>query len=159
MGKRGPAKEPTAIHVLKGGKKDESEPVPDPDRPIIAPDWLTAEALEVWDEYAPQLKGQRVLTSWDLEQFAAWCDAAVRRRVAVRMLEEEGEVILADVFDRNGKPTGKRRQRNEWLFVWKDASAVCAQIGARFGLTPADRTGVKRDGGKQDNGGKGRLLA
>ena len=142
MGKRGPQPAPTAMKLVKGERKDRlnvSEPIPDLEE-IVAPDWLSEDALVVWDEYAPRLERRKVLTAWDAEAFAGWCDAVVRRRNAVAHLDDEGEVTTQEVFDRSGKNTGSRSVRNPWMLVWKSANEVVQSVGARFGLTPSERS-------------------
>ena len=145
MGKRGPAPAPTNLKLVKGTRKDRvntSEPLPavgDP-RP---PAWLNSAALEVWAEHAPDLIRKQVLTPWDVEEFAAWCDAVARRAEAARHLDQEGEVVEYPVFNRNGELTGHRAQRNHWWMVWKDANAVAGTKGARYGMTPSDRSQLK----------------
>lgn len=141
MGKRGPAKTPTQVAVLHGYRKDRinhTEPRPDPIE-IKPPAWLDASSRTVWRNLAPDLVRKGVLTGWDLEAFACWCDAVTRRRKAVKALRTEGEVIAVPVFNKNGDPTGERMTRNPWLLVMRDADAQVQRIGARFGLTPSDR--------------------
>ena len=145
MGKRGPAGKPTALRVLHGDRKDRinaDEPQPDAGE-IAPPDWLGDRALEVWDAYAPELEAKRVLTPWDVEAFANWCDAAARRRDAAEHVDDEGAVVELTVFNKNGEPTGTRRAKNPWLLALDAADAQVQRYGARFGLTPSDRAGLK----------------
>lgn len=145
MGKRGPAGKPTALRVLHGDRKDRintDEPQPDAGE-VAAPDWLGDRALEVWDAYAPDLEAKRVLTSWDVETFAAWCDAVARRRDAAEHVEDEGAVVELNVFNKNGELTGTRRAKNPWLLALDAADAQVQRYGARFGLTPSDRASLK----------------
>lgn len=145
MGKRGPAGKPTALRVLHGDRKDRintDEPQPDAGE-IAPPDWLGERALEVWDAYAPDLEAKRVLTPWDVEAFAAWCDAVARRRDAAEHVDVEGAVVELDVFNKNGELTGTRRAKNPWLLALDAADAQVQRYGARFGLTPSDRAGLK----------------
>ncbi|WP_282703235.1 phage terminase small subunit P27 family [Streptomyces sp. CC219B] len=145
MGKRGPAPKPTQLRVLHGDRKDRintDEPTPSADE-VAPPTWLSDEAREVWDEYAPDLEAKRVLTAWDVEAFAAWCDAVARRRDAARHVEEEGAVVESPVFNKNGDITGHRRGKNPWLLALDAADAQVRTYGARFGLTPSDRASLK----------------
>lgn len=163
MGKRGPAKTPTALALVRGERRDrinEAEPQPS-ELEIVAPDWLNDEALAVWARYAPDLEAKKVLTAWDVEAFARWCDAVVRRRRASAMLDEEGEVVREGVFDKGGNKTGERVKKHPAMLVWKSADEVVSQIGARFGLTPSERTAVKVGENAGDSSGKGkeRLLS
>ncbi|MFC8247710.1 P27 family phage terminase small subunit [Streptomyces chartreusis] len=145
MGKRGPVGKPTALRVLHGDRKDRinsDEPQPDADE--IAPtDWLGERALEVWAAYAPDLEARQVLTPWDVEAFAAWCDAVARRRDAAEHVDEETAVVELDVFNKNGELTGTRRAKNTWLLALDSADAQVQRYGARCGLTPSDRAGLK----------------
>lgn len=160
MGKRGPAPKPTALRVLHGDRKDRintAEPTPDEDD-VLAPDWLPEDALELWRALAPGLVAKRVLTGWDTEAFAAWCDAAARRRRAAAELERSGEVVEAPVFNKNGDITGHRLTKSPWLAVLNEADAQVQRYGARFGLTPSDRAQLKI--GEADSGlGAERLLS
>lgn len=145
MGKRGPAPAPTTLKLVRGTRPDRvntAEPAPG-ELPVAAPSWLTHGAFELWTRYAPDLQRQGVLKAWDCEAFAAWCDAVVRRAAAAQALDREGMVVEASVFDRNGKCTGFRYQKSEWWGIWKDANEVIARVGARFGLTPSDRSQLK----------------
>lgn len=151
MGKRGPQPKPTALKLVKGERKDRintKSPVPDADA-IVAPSWMGDEAKKVWAEYAPRLERKDVLTAWDCESFAGWCDAVARRQHAAHRLNIEGEVIEAQVFDRNGQPTGVRIVQNQWMFVWKSANEVVQRVGARFGLTPSERNALSIGGAEK----------
>lgn len=141
MGKRGPAKKPTNVAILHGDRKDRintDEPKPSA-ADIVPPEWLPAAAVEVWEALAPDLIAKGVLTAWDAEAFACWCDAVVRRRKAAAKLKVEGEVVEQPVYNRNGEVTGSRLGKNPWLHVLDGADAQVQRYGARFGLTPSDR--------------------
>jgi P27 family predicted phage terminase small subunit len=141
MGKRGPAKTPTQVAILHGYRRDRinhSEPKPAASQ-IKPPSWLDSASRTVWRSLAPDLIRKGVLTAWDIEAFACWCDAATRRRRAVKALREEGEIVSVPVFDKNGEQSGERLARNPWLLVLRDADAQVQRYGARFGLTPSDR--------------------
>jgi P27 family predicted phage terminase small subunit len=141
MGKRGPSKTPTEVAQLHGYRKDrinQNEPKPDATE-VKPPTWLPRTARTVWNAYAPDLIRKNVLTAWDVEAFAIYCDAAARRRHAVREIEREGEVIELPVFNKNGEQTGSRIGKNPWTLVLNEADAQVQRYGARFGLTPSDR--------------------
>jgi P27 family predicted phage terminase small subunit len=141
MGKRGPAKTPTQVAILHGYRKDRinhTEPKPAAIE-VKPPSWLDTSSRTVWKNLAPDLIAKGVLTAWDVEAFANWCDAVTRRRRAARALRDEGEVVEAPVFNKNGEQTGVRHVRNQWLLVLRDADAQVQRYGARFGLTPSDR--------------------
>ena len=147
MGKRGPAKEPTALTVLKGGKPNKGEPVP-AEGEVVPPAWLTRDdALAEWERLAPDLIAKKVLTFWDVQAFAEYCDAVATIAEAAAELAEQGYVVERPVFDRNGVATGHRVVPNEWVQIQAKALEVSARRGARFGLNPSDRTGVAAGGG------------
>lgn len=142
MGKRGPRKTPTQVAILHGYRKDrinQQEPKPDTTVEVKPPTWLDAKARAVWRRLAPDLKRKSVLTGWDVEAFACYCDAVVRRRKAAAELKEHGEVIELPVFNKNGELTGHRIGKNPWTLVLNEADAQVQRYGARFGLTPSDR--------------------
>lgn len=148
MGKRGPAPKPTNLRVLHGDRSDRinsAEPKPST-TDVVPPAWLSEAGLAVWEQYAPELLRTGVLTAWDVEAFAAWCDAVVRRARAVQALEDEGDILELPVYDKNGKQSGVRLGRNPWAMVLRDADAVTARIGARFGMTPSDRSQLQIGG-------------
>lgn len=141
MGERGPAPKPTNVRKLHGDRKDRiptGEPQP-AELEVRCPNWLSPAAKRIWKRYAPDLKRKGVLTAWDTEAFATWCDAAARRRHAAKMLDEQGEVIDAPVHNKDGDIVGWQQKRNQWSYVWKDANDAIQRFGARFGLTPSDR--------------------
>lgn len=147
MGKRGPAKEPTNLTVLKGGKPSATEPVP-AEGEVAPPAWLTrGQALAEWARLAPDLIAKKVLTFWDVQAFAEYCDAVATIAEAAAELAVQGYVVDRPVFDRNGKETGSRVVPNEWVQIQSRALEVSARRAARFGLTPSDRTGVAAGGG------------
>jgi P27 family predicted phage terminase small subunit len=147
MGDRGPAPEPTALRVLKGGKAHKGEPQP-ADGEVVPPAWLTRDgALDEWHRLAPDLIAKKVLTFWDVQAFAEYCDAVATVAEAAEALADEGYVVDRPVFDRNGKKTGTRKVPSEWVQIQSRALEVSARRAARFGLTPSDRSGVSVGGG------------
>jgi P27 family predicted phage terminase small subunit len=148
VGKRGPAPAPTALKLIKGVHKhnpdrvNRSEPVPAAD--VVAPPvWLSEEARQLWDQLAPDLERQGVLKPWDCEEFGVWCDAAARRREAAGMLTTGQSVTREPVMSKSGELVGHKLVRNPWTLVLKDTTDTLLRFGARFGLTPSDRSQLK----------------
>lgn len=142
MGKRGPAPKPTNVRKLHGDRQDrinDAEPQP-AEMEVRCPSWLSETAKRVWRRYASDLKRKGVLTAWDTEAFATFCDAAARRRRAAERLDEQGEVVDTPVYGKDGEIVGWRQVRNQWSYVWKDSNEAIQRFGARFGLTPSDRS-------------------
>jgi P27 family predicted phage terminase small subunit len=153
MGRRGPAPKPTNLRVLHGDRKDrinDQEPVPS-ELEVKPPHWLAKSARAVWGRLAPDLERRGVLTAWDVEAFANYCDAVVRRYRAAKTLEREGEVVELPVFNKNGDLTGHRLGRNPWSYALKDADAQVQRWGARFGLTPSDRSQISVGEDRRDS--------
>lgn len=139
---------PRALKVLHGDRKDRinnTEPVPS-ELEITPPPWLVADGLTVWQQYAPDLIRKKVLTSWDIEAFACLCDSVARRCRATAALAAQGEVIEAEVFNKNGEATGSRLVRNPWVLVLNSSDAQVQRWGARFGMSPAERGQLKVGG-------------
>jgi P27 family predicted phage terminase small subunit len=153
VGQRGPGKTPTNLAVLRGQRSDRiNTNAPQPsDLEVAPPSWLTRPGRTVWNQFAPDLIRKGVLTAWDTEEFAGWCDAAARRRRAVRRLESQGEIIEVPVFNKNGEKTGTRLAKNPWLFVLNDADVQVVRYGTRFGMTPSDRASLSIGEGSGDN--------
>lgn len=150
-GGQGRPKLPARVAELNGYRKDRINNEPKPSVVDIAPpDWLGAEALEVWHRLAQDLTVKKVLTAWDTEAYAAWCDAVVRRRRASLHLSADGEVIELPVYNKNGECTGTRYAKNPWTLVLNEADAQMQKYGARFGLTPSDRAGLSIGEGSAD---------
>lgn len=145
MGRRGPTGKPTALRVLHGDRADRintDEPQPS-ELEVTPPDWLPERAVQVWEQLAEDLIGKGVLTAWDAEAYANWCDAVVRRRDAAEHVDREGAVVELPVFNKNGDLTGHRMAKNPWLLALDSADAQVQRYGARFGLTPSDRSQLK----------------
>lgn len=143
-GRTGRPRKPTTLAVLHGDRKDRintREPKP-ADLVVEPPEWLGDEARAVWFRLAEDLTVKRVLTSWDTETFACWCDAVVRRRAAAVALRSQGEVIELPVYNKNGELTGSRLGKNPWTLVLNEADAQVQKYAARFGLTPSDRASL-----------------
>jgi len=82
---------------------------------------------------SPSLHKRGVLTDWDVDAFGAFCTAVVHHRRAVELVNAEG--IAPKV--------GKVRTKHPALQVARDQAALIVTLGGRFGLTPADRAGIK----------------
>lgn len=161
MAKSGPKPRPSHLKAVRGERPDrlpKHEPQP-AEQPVQPPTWLNEPALELWHQLAPDLIAKRVLTAWDAEQFAQLCDALARRARAARHLDTEGEVVLADVFDRNGVPSGQRISRNLWWDVWKQAGDTATRLAALFGMTPSDRARLSIPPSTTDDRPAARLLS
>lgn len=145
MSKPGPTPAPTAIKMIRGDRRDRinhDEPLP-PLGGVSPAGWLSPLAVEVWNDYGPALEQAAVLTQWDRESFARWCDGVVRHREAARHLDVEGPVVEVVARDNHGKVTGTREAVSPWFRIWLATGEVANRIGAKFGMTPSDRSGLR----------------
>jgi P27 family predicted phage terminase small subunit len=160
VGRRGPAPAPTALKVVRGTREsriNRAEPKPS-ESTVEPPAWLTLadaateqgheSALDVWRRMAPDLEKRGVLTAWDVEAFAVYCDAVVHFRQASLEVARDGMTVQ-----------GVRGVvKNPAVTAAKDYADLMQRYGARFGLTPSDRASLSVKG--DDDAGKGaeRLL-
>jgi phage terminase small subunit len=124
MADAGRPRKPRALKVLHGDRKDrinEREPQPAADD-IVPPYKLDQDVQAVWDRLAPDRIAKKILTAWDTDAFAAFCEAIVLARQGAR--EASGPAVP-------GAPSPMSR--------FKDAVGLCATLGGRFGWTPSDR--------------------
>ena len=151
MGRRGPAGKPTALRVLHGDRKDRintAEPVPT-EYDIRPPEWLRAEACEIWERLAPDLERKKVLTAWDVDAFAILCDALAQYQQASRLVAAGGVLI---------KGRRDAAVKNPALQVVRDCAQTIRAYAQEFGLTPSARGGLSI-GGEDDGMGAERLLS
>lgn len=124
MADAGRPPKPRHLKALHGDRKDrinDREPVPG-DGEIAPPYVLRPAVQEVWDRLAPDRIRLKLLTAWDVDAFAAFCEAIVLAQKGA--LEAHGEAIP-------GAPSPMSR--------FKDAINLCSTLGGRFGWTPSDR--------------------
>lgn len=161
MGSRGPAPKPTELRILHGEKNknriNTAEPKPTAVE-IRCPAHLSPGAKRVWRRLAPDLIAKRVLTAWDVDEFASFCDAADRHREASVELDRSGTVVEEPIVSKTGEVVGHRMVLSKWWQVWKGSSEVMLRCGARFGLSPSDRSQLSIKGDRDDAKGAERLL-
>ena len=161
MGKRGPKGKPTSLRVLEGDREDRinrDEPVPALGD-VVAPEWIVSldeqssgeheTALGVWNRLAPDLERKGVLTPWDVDQLAVFCDAVVRHREATRQVQHHGILIEGQKGN---------EVRNPAIQVARDYADLMVKVGSRFGLTPGDRADLTIER-EASHGGADRLLS
>lgn len=136
MGKRGPAKTPTALAVARGetrpSRVNHDAPDPPSDR-AEPPEYLDLDALGVWHRLAPSLEARGILTAWDADVFAAYCTAVVHHRRAVKAVNSTNVML--------GR--GATLHKHPALQVVRDQAALIVTLGGRFGLTPSDRSQIR----------------
>lgn len=146
MGKRGPAPKPTSLRVLHGDQEsriNRHEPQPT-ERAIESPRVLDEYAASVWERLAPDLIAKKVLTAWDVDQFATFCEAASTYKEAREHLSVEGLTARG--------AAGGVIKSPYWQII-RDAADIMTRVGGRFGLTPSDRSSLTM--GDAESAGRG----
>jgi P27 family predicted phage terminase small subunit len=154
MGGKGSGRigKPTHLKVLEGVQEsriNRDEPVP-AEASLQPPVELDPAAREVWDRLAPDMIEKNVLTNWDLDQFAVFCDAVAVYR--------ECKALMGNNYTERGAAGGVIK--SPYWQIMRDCQSIMTQIGARYGLTPSDRAGLAVGGNEPDEGaGAERLLS
>ena len=135
MGRRGPRPAPTALKRARGIRPDRidpSEPVPSEGLPSY-PDHLPPGAQAVWRRLAPDLSLRGVLTTWDADVFALYCDL-VDQAWRAREHLELGPLVK-----------GRRDAiiTNRAWRIYRDAIAEIRALAQEFGLTPSARSLIR----------------
>ncbi|MGH3969933.1 MAG: phage terminase small subunit P27 family [Mycobacterium sp.] len=141
MSKRGPTPRPTHLRALEGVKEyrlNRDEPIPSEGQ-VVPPVQLPADAQAVWDRLAPDLIAKRVLSTWDVDAFSAFCHSVALYNRAAAEVERSG--LSANGSVKNTKVVSPAFR------VMQMAADMMRSIGSRFGLTPGDRAVLKVDGG------------
>lgn len=122
------AQQPGALRLLHARQQRGGPP------PLTAaepPEWLPADAREVWQRLTPGLVAASVLTAQDLDALMVLCVAIARHRQATEMLARTSLLVRA--------PGGEGLVRNPLLTVQADAERTIVAFVDRFGLAPASR--------------------
>lgn len=138
-----------AVEGTRESRMNRDEPVPstlaDPKTP---PPGLPAPAKAVWLRLAPDLVDKKVLTSWDVDQFAAYC-LAVGQYNDLRKKMGRDYTVAGSM--------GQEVKSPYWVMM-NEALQQILRLSARFGLTPADRAGLVVTGDDGPKAGSERLL-
>lgn len=142
MGRRGPARRPTALRLIEGARPDkvnQDEPQPLPVSPE-APDELSADVRAVWDYTLGQLEHMGIAFAADRDALVAYCEAVVVHRRASKDLIGASFTVLG---------AQGSQVKNPLLQIQRDAAAVIRAFAQEFGLTPSARASVKAEKGDQ----------
>ena len=138
MGKPGRKTKPAAIHRRRGtDRKDRhKEPTKTPAAGTVPkpPAVLSPAAKKHWKNLAAELVARGLLTTLDLSAFALYCEA-----LAEYWLHKAELVKTEDYVDETSNGNTIQHPR---VGMANQAAKRVADFGARFGLTPSDRTGL-----------------
>ena len=130
-----PPRRPDHLKILAGEREDRinrNEPL-SAESTIVPPGQLSEGAQEVWDRLAPDMIDKGVLTAWDVDMFAVYCDASATYY--------ECSAAMGSSYAVKGS-VGDTTVKNPLWRVMRDCADTMRSIGAKFGLTPNDRAGI-----------------
>lgn len=151
MGKRGPTPRPTHLRALEGveeSRLNRDEPLPGDDGLIIPPVKLSKAAQDIWNRLAPDLIEKKVLTSWDVDEFANACRVQALLNRALNDAERKPLVTAG---------SNDNLIQNPAIRIVTSLEATLRSIWSRFGLTPGDRAALKVEHGGQASGAEAYL--
>ena len=138
MGLRGVTPKPNALKVLEGTFREDRHGggVHAPPGMPPKPGWLGDVASKVWDERIEELAAvPGLLSPVDGPALATYCHAWQRFHDAQRMIERSGAITC--VGEKGGE------YQHPAVAIQHKAMELIAKIGAKFGMTPSDRAGLK----------------
>jgi P27 family predicted phage terminase small subunit len=145
MGKRGPAKTPTAILKIRDSRvlydRPENEPEPQlgiPDRPLD----ISEPAGQVWDQLVGELDSMGVLSVVDWRAIQRYCELFVDWKVAQDFIRRNGTVYTITETDDKGKQKLARVCKYPQVNVRDSLAQQLLRIEQEFGLTPSSRAGL-----------------
>jgi len=165
MGKRGPAKKPSALEKLHGnpGKRKPNKKEPKPETGIPStPRWLNGTAKYFFKEVGIVLDEMKVLTKADKKALELMADAYSEYREARAFIKEHGQSYIQKIkkgkvsVDEFGKVHVEPDETTWKIYpqvkIASDAWRRCMDGLKQYGLTASSRTGVKtRPEGEKKN--------
>lgn len=148
-GGKGRTPKPTHLKILQGDEErriNREEPEPEPATLLgidlkQPPSGIGARAAAVWRRLAPDLIAKRVLTTWDVDLFAAFCQL----KAEYDDLGRKRRAHAKDSYQRDQFASfGSQGQliRNPYMQAQREVLGQMMQLASRFGLSPADRAGL-----------------
>jgi P27 family predicted phage terminase small subunit len=128
---------------LRGSKrvtrKREEREVHGPEGTPDRPDWLDADAAQVWDRLVPLLQAMGVLTRIDGNALGRYCRLWSRWRKAEDFIDSRGEMY--PIKDEKGAV----RCFQQWpqVSIANKLAAQLSRLEAEFGMTPSARARIQ----------------
>lgn len=120
----------TASQKERDGEQSPKNPEPEPLLEMPCPAWMPAHGKRLWNDLAPKLIEQRILTEWDQAGFELLCMAYHNARTAQTELAKVGMFATAG----HGGP-----KTHPALGAFGIASSSFNKFADVFGLTPMAR--------------------
>jgi len=117
--------------------KEKQPYTPEVAQDLTAPTVLKEDARRLWDEIAPSLGSDRILTELDKRNLMAYCHEMARYWRLQKELEGEDEVF--ELTDKTGTVVVNYRV-NPKVELSDRALVNAYKLGLQFGLTPLSRT-------------------
>ncbi len=124
------------------------EPIPEAGA-IVPPVELDEAAQAIWNRLAPDMIAKRVLTAWDVDEFANGCQIQALLNEALRVAKSSPLVAPG---------SNDNLVLNPAIRAVTSLEASLRSIWSRFGLTPADRATLKIDHNIGSKSGAERFL-
>lgn len=119
---------------------------------VQAPEHVTGIALDKWNELAPSLANAKVLTQWDFDALARYCNLVKTEIQAQKELDDlQSGSVLKGLL---GKTPNGMLQMNALLIVRNAASRDASKFGALLGLDPSSRSSLKVEKEDESDGWK-----
>ena len=146
MGLRGPRPTPTHLKLLRGNpshrplNKDEPEPSVALEPPA-APEFLTDYARAEWDRIVKELYHLKLVTGFDIQSLAAYCESYAAWRTAVEKLRE---MAACDPATRALTVTTRQGgiMQNPLFLTMRQAASDMVRYASDFGFTPVARSRI-----------------
>jgi P27 family predicted phage terminase small subunit len=142
---KGRKPKPAVLHELHGnpGKRKRKDGLAVTGNAPTPPPYLTAHAKRLWKEILSNFGDINLVTPADKYSFAQLCQALARVVEGERILSAEGLIVREPIVNRHGTVTDKEKiKAHPAIAIVKMYGSQVAQIGARFGLSPADRARI-----------------
>jgi P27 family predicted phage terminase small subunit len=146
MGRRGPKPMPRALRLARGThleRLNPNEPQPPADT-VVAPEWVTGEAREKFDELVPQLRDLGLVTNLDVDAVARYAVTFVEWKKHLAICQKGGDVMV--LKDETGRVKFASIAPSATLVA--KHSATLLRLAQEFGMTPASRTQVASGAGQ-----------
>ena len=134
MSPAGRPKKPANLKVLQGtyrpARTNPGGVFPELTDNLQAPEWLPKEARDKWNQLAPTLQRNGLLTECDLDTLTLYCQTWVRYLEAEDKLQTEGSTTTA---------ASGYTQVSAWVTIAKNARSDLLMFGDRLGLSPSAR--------------------
>lgn len=137
MGRRGPAKTPTAVLKMTGSHRAKSRDKVEPKPPTDTPESeivLSDAEQRVFDSVCAHLRSMQLEASTDGAAVARYAKGIIRYNEVCAVTDKEGESYLTEKGDYKRRPESSIRNELENTLL---------KLEREFGLTPSARAGLE----------------